>query len=341
MDAQVVQEFNGETGKWDTLPPDPPAAETTPEVKPAVVEPPDADDAPPVAAKTTTEKPAEKKPRNDPQARIDQAIARQKEAERKAEAAEARARELEARTTPEPKPAAKPELVKSDKFLSFQKWVETHPEANESDDPLRDYNEAFYDHKRGIERQQEAEQRETAAIETSFRSEVDAFSAKFAEAVQADPEVEKRINQRLLQVRPVNRMTKADKDYIRSLQTTNPPEADRLAFESFLASQWLASDHPVQLLEHLSDPKEFQRLATLPPDRVIRELAKVEAGFSAAPAEPAPKPSPITSKAKPPITPVGSSPHVPDDSPSDDDSDDEWARKENARVLRQRRALRG
>ena len=68
------------------------------------------------------------------------------------------------------------------------------------------------------------------------------------------------------------------------------------------------------MLLHLSNPDEIQRLATLPPLHVMRELARIDVGHGAAPAAPAPK-APILSKAKPPIQPLGSSSVATDEPP--------------------------
>lgn len=284
------------------------------------------------AGEKPVEEPA-KKPRNDPQARIDQAIARQRDAERRADDAERRARDVEARATREPakepvKAAIKP---KTDEFPSFAAWVEQHPDANESDDPLRDYNKAHYAHMREQERQQEADQKVTEQNEQTFKVKAAAFSERLDKAIEADKEVLSRINPRLMQVRPYGQLTKADKDLIRAI--ADPVERDRVAFECFLAEQWIDSDHAVPILEYLSDPKEFQRLATLPPNAVIRELAKREAGFTAA----SPKDSgPVVeskpaSKAQPPIKPLGGAPRVPDDEGSEEEPVESFIRRENSK----------
>lgn len=326
MDAQVVQEFNGDTGKWDTLPPDPPA-DATPKETPAA---PVSDDAPkaPVVEAKAAEKVA--KPRNDSQARIDQAIARQREAERKAEDAERRARELETRTKPEAK--TEPKAAAPDRFATLAEYVADNPDAS-----LEDWIEARDTWKDQRREAAQREQQDTQRADQTFTAKATAFRERWTAAPE---DVRAKLDPALFGVKPYSTLTKADKEIIRAIP--DPAERDAVAFRCFLADHWIESEHAIALLEHLSDPEQFQRLATLPPNQVIRALAKLEAGFGAAtPAEPAPKPKARTSQAAPPITPLGSSPHVPDDGPLDEDDDETWRKKEEARVLRQRRSGRG
>lgn len=343
MDAPVIQEFNGDTGKWDTVPPDPPV-ETKTAV--AVIDPVEDDDAPPAAKPAVPEwdseqrRPTNAEARKDPKARIAQQSWDQRDAERRATSlAEENARlkaDLDAARKPAaPKEAPKPAAAAPDEFPTFQRWLEAHPDAQGSEDPLRDYNKAHFAHLRGIEQQQEQASRETQVIEQTFTSKATAFSEQFATAVKADPDLPSRINSELLTVRPYSLLTAQDKAAIRALP--DPAVRDRVAFMCFLADHWLDSPHATAILEHVSDPKEFQRLATLPPAQVVRSLATFEAGLGAARPGSAPKPKSITAAVPDPIQPVGSSPQQSDDSPAETDSDEEWLRKENARLLRQRR----
>src|SRR6185295_19331999 len=135
----IVQEQNDQ-GQWIDIAPDTPMFERA---KPAPTSD-QGDDAeegvetpPPAAAKPaegTADKPAadskKGKPRHDPEARISQAVDRQREAERRAEEAERRARDLEARTAPKPEPTKPPVAAKPDKFPNYEKYVETNPDAS-------------------------------------------------------------------------------------------------------------------------------------------------------------------------------------------------------------------
>lgn len=267
-------------------------------------------------------KAAEKKPRNDPQARIDQAIARQREAERRAEEAQRRADEAERRAS-QAKPV-EPEPVKADKFPSYAQYLESTPDAT-----LEDWIDARDDWKDQRREVKTREQQETQQLEQTFTTRASRFSDAYATAAAADPDLPTRIDTQLLSVRPYSNLTTADKELIRKIPDAR--ERDAVAFRCFLADQWIESEHAVALLEHLSDPSVFQRLATLPPNQVIRALATYEAGLNAAPRKDASgsvveaKPA---SKARPPFKPLGTTGHVAAD---DAGSDDEPVEKHFAR----------
>jgi hypothetical protein len=230
MEQQVVQEFNAESGKWDVMPPEAPV-----EAKPAVEPPADVDDPPSKATPAVEAKavPDAKvaKPRNDPQARIDQVIAKQKDAERRLADAERRAEDAERRAAATKEPVTEPAkaAATSDDFPSLTRWLEQHPESANSDDPLRDYNRAFYTHMRNEERKQEADAKQSAHVEQTFATKVHTFSTKYADAITADPDRESRIDKGLLQVRPYSLMTAADKAIIRNLARSrrNSPTISR------------------------------------------------------------------------------------------------------------------
>lgn len=266
-------------------------------------------------------KPAEKKPRNDPDARIAQAIGRQREAERRADEAQRRADDAERRAQQARPVESKPvEAPKADKFPTYAQYLDTHADAS-----LEDYMDARDDWKDQRRETKFREQREVEQLEQSFTTRATKFSDQYAAAKEADPDLPSRIDTNLLTVKPYSTLTAADKDLIR--QIPNKQDREMVAFRCFLADQWLESEHAVALLEHISDPSVFQRLATLPPNQVIRELAKVEAGFGAAPRKDASgsvaeiKPA---SKARPPFKPLGTTSHVAAD---DEGSDEEPVEK--------------
>lgn len=307
----AVQEFDGATQSWITPEADP--VVETPAVE--AVEAPEAEPVEVVAEAT-------KKPRDDPKARMLDATAKEAAAKRerdeaKAESAKLQARiaELEARTAPKPElkaPAAQVDDAEPtvDQFDSYEKFVKA---------------QARWEARQEIRQQEQSRQMHEVAQarEHQIRAVDQQFSERYQAILTKDPDFASKVDARLL----------------------NTPRAGVLAdpskatFGNFLVEQVFQSEQPDALLLHLSDPAVVQRLATLPPVQVIRELAKVELG-AASPAGPALK-VPAISHAKPPIKPVGSSPQVTSDEPSEEDSDDEWLRKENARLLRQRRASRG
>lgn len=277
-------------------------------------------------------RPTNAEARKDPQARIRQQVWDQREAERRADAAERRAADAERREQERTRelaalkaPAKPAEPPKPDKFPTYAVYLESHPDA-----ALEDYMDARDDWR---DTRRDAKTRETTEAEraeTTFRQKASTFGERFAEAAKADPDIEQRIDRELLSVRPYSSLTAQDKELIRNIP--DPATRDLVAFRCFLADQWIDSEHAVQLLEHLSDAKQFQRLATLPPNHVIRELAKFEAGLGAAfrkDSGPAPRPS--ASQANAPIKPLGTSPHGAADEGSDDEPFEKFFQRENAR----------
>jgi hypothetical protein len=277
----------------------------------------------------TTAKP-DKKPRHDPQARVADAVAKQREAERRAEQAEQRAQALEQERRPAPPAppraeAAPAPAAPAEKFPRFDAWSATHPEATHDD--YLDARDEWRDVRTETVQRDRAD---TAQRTQAFETRASTFGQRYAEAVQADATLSQRINPQLLTAKPLSTLTREDKAIISAIP--DKAQRDQFAFLCFLADQWIDSDHAVALLEHVSDPREFQRLATLPPDQVIRTLARLEAGFAAAPGSRGPVAKPQASQAHPPIKPLGSAPRSPDaDDGSDDEPFEKFLTRENAK----------
>jgi hypothetical protein len=86
-----------------------------------------------------------------------------------------------------------------------------------------------------------------------------------------------------------------------------------ITFGNLVADQLLASDHPVQLLRHLSDPTEAARLSKLDPPALLKEIGKIEAGFTAGGEKPGPAAPKLITDAPRPATTLGTRPAVPTD----------------------------
>lgn len=314
----AVQEYDSATREWVTPAADP--VVETPAAEPVVEEP--------AAAEPVAE--VKPKPRNDPKARVEQATAKEAAAKRerdeaKAEAAKLQARiaELEARTAPKPQPVARPQAAPD----AEPDPTDTTKYADGQFDRQYLKDQARWEARQELA-QRDALQRQQAAMEARAQ-QVQAVDRQFSERYQAvlakDPEFASKVDPRLLNTP-------------RAGVLANPAEA---TFGNFLVEQVFQSEQPDVLLLHLSDPAVVQRLATLPPAVVIRELAKLEVSHGAASsAAPASK-APAISQAKAPIRPVGSSPLVSSDEPGDEASDEEWRRHWEAAELRKRRAGRG
>ncbi len=124
----------------------------------------------------------------------------------------------------------------------------------------------------------------------------------------AHPEVLEQISPRLLQTPPLSAL---------------PTGAPR-TFGNYLIEQAFKSENTRQILIHLSNDQEVQRLATLPPDEVVWEIARLDRSFTASPAAASTgtvtKPQPL-SQAKPVFSPVaGSATKAASDGPPGDDA---------------------
>jgi hypothetical protein len=264
------------------------------------------------------------KPRNDVQARIDQAIKSQRDAERRAEAAERRAQELEAARKPEtPPPQPKPpQPPPPPQAAADPDDPEPDPEnlavyADGQFDRKYLKDQARWEARQEYKAAELARQRFTA--EQARTRELETHATKFTERLTAadaeDPGFMDRVHPKLAGAKPISALA----------------PGERPTFANFLAEQVFRSEHPRDLMLHLSDEAEVQRLATLPPDDVIRDLARFEARLGAA-SPAAPAPSVAVSHAKPPIQPLGSSPHAADPTElSDDLPIEEWIKRGNAK----------
>lgn len=279
---------------------------------------------PEASTEAAPEAPKAAKPRNDPQARIDELTRLRRDAERRAEDAERRARDLEARMTPKPeppKPAPKADLEPDPTNL------QTYPEGQYDRKFLAD--QARWAARQELQHVQRTQQEHAASTrrEQQFHTRAAALRPKIQAAVAKDPEFLQKIDQRLYTTLPA------------SVLGPNEP----VTFDNFLVEQILDVDDPEAVLLHLSQPDVYQRLATLPPAQVIRELVRFDTGHGAASPDrgSAPASKPVTSQAKPPIRPLDGSPPAADPYEITDDlSVDEHIRRANAIEERTRRARR-
>lgn len=138
------------------------------------------------------------------------------------------------------------------------------------------------------ERTQAAERQRTEHIQT-FETRAAQSRDKLQAALKSDPSVMDGVDPGLLSLRPSIALAPG--------QPTT--------FGNAVADWVTSTDYPVELLKHLSDHAEVQRLADLPPQSFLREQGRIEAGFaSATKADPTPKEptKSITSAPEPPTT---------------------------------------
>jgi fused signal recognition particle receptor len=265
------------------------------------------------------------KPRHDPRARMLEATRKEAEAKREAaalasELAQLRGELESLRQSAKPKPerpaphAAAPDddpadpKPRSENFEEYEDFVDARARwaARQELSSKAKENAA-----------KQAAQRGEEAKAQRFRT----FAERWQKAAEANPEFVDRVKESEVgNVRPVSA-------YPREEWSALPAEEKARAF---VAEEIISSDVAPRLLLHLSEhPEEFQRIASLPPHEVVRQIAILETRLNAAPAGTA---QAEVSKAKPPIRPVMGSPHTAtDEEPDDPDAYIAWA---NARDRR-------
>lgn len=306
------------------------AANLAPVVDDTVVE---SDDEAPAVAVIEPKVEPKPNPRKDPQARVEAATAKEAAAKRerdeaKAESAKLQARiaELEAKALPKvepkPAPASMPTKAEWERYRAMPDAPKLEEFAN-----YEDWNVAttlFVADKRDDEREHSRQEKAAQQWREDQNKKIDhEFGERWSAAIAEDPSFTERVN-------PILRNTQRVGALLKDAVPT---------FDNFLVEQIFRSPHPKALALHLSDPQTYQRLATLHPMNVIEELAIFNHSQSAA-SHPASAPkAPAVSHAKPPITPVGSSPVAADPNElTGEESVDEHIRKMNAVERRARRA---
>jgi hypothetical protein len=237
--------------------------------------------------------PVKAKRRSDPTEAVKSAVAKQREAERRAEAAEARMQAMAEPIRTAPTPGG-------GDWARF-KQIPGVPTVDQFD-AYEDYSMAMSafvadvrHHERDVERAQSYQQHQ-------YEQTQQAQTAQW--------------NGRLQEARAEN----ANFDSSLNPDTPMSLPMQHLAMES---------PHGIQILQWLSaHPDESQRISTLHPAETYREMGKLEARLEAAPSRASAR---VVSNAKPPIRPLGTSPHQTDAfAVSDDTSFDEHFRRMNA-----------
>ena len=252
------------------------------------------DDAPSVEASADVPgvAPIKAKRRSDPTEAVKSAVAKQREAERRAEAAEAR---MQAMAEP-----IRTDTPGGGDWARF-KQIPGVPTVDQFD-AYEDYSMAMSAFVADVRHQERDAARAQSYQQHQYEQTQQAQKAQW--------------NGRLEDARSQN------PDFDASLNPDTPMS---------LPMQHLAMDSPVgiQILQWLSaHPDESQRISTLHPAETYREMGKLEARLEAAPVRASAR---AVSAAKPPIRPLGTSPHVTDAfAVSDDTSFDEHFRRMNA-----------
>lgn len=226
--------------------------------------------------------------------------------------------------------------VAAAKFPKYAEWLQAG-----NDGELEDWVDARDAWKEARTTQANAVEAERREHSRQFTATASTFNERMAPVLEADPEFYERIDPRLTETPAMSAL----------------PKGTKPTLGNFLVEQVLRSEFPKALMEHLSEKKVIQRLVTLQPGDIIREIAKFELSLGGAAARstgPAARATdddedeesspaaaaPLTSRAHPPAKPVRGSSHEhssPDEEPGEDASDDDWYRwqkKQDAKAAR-------
>ena len=237
--------------------------------------------------------PVKAKRRSDPTEAVKSAVAKQREAERRADAAEARVQSLV-------QPIDEKATPGGGDWARF-KQIPGVP-ALENFDAYEDYSMAMSAFVADVRHHERDAERASAYQAHQHQQAKDAQTSQW--------------NNRLDEARG------QDPDFDSSLNPDTPMS---------LPMQHLAMESPqgIQILQWLSaNPEESQRISSLHPAETYREMGKLEARLEAAPSRASAR---AVSNARPPIRPLGTSPHVNDAfAVTDEMSFDEHFRRSNA-----------
>lgn len=246
-----------------------------------------------------------KKARNDPQARIDEITAKHREAERERDAARA---ELAALRRPVEQPIAKPAVAEAEPDATD---TTTYPGGEYDPKYLRDIGrfEARKEFNRlqGARDADTARERQVSSVEAKLGDYSKRVLAGFKTPKERDAFLE-TLSPELHALRP---------SYVEAILNKDFNPSAPIPAANVIADQIVEFEHPDRALAYLNDhPDDFQRLLTLHPIAIVREMGKLEERLSAAPSRPATEPP--KSNARPPIQRVESAPLVADRPPAED-----------------------
>lgn len=299
-----------------------PAVSTPPPA--SVVATQEADDAAPVDAPSESPQP---KPRHSVQARIDKAVAQQREAERRAEAAE---RALQQYAQPQPAQQAQPRREEP----SYTRPKPSEAEIGTRYESYPDFIEDLADWKLEQRDAVQAERHYQQQIAERHEAHATTFAERIAQAEETNPQWWSQISPTIAGLRPSSVFSVQEARAIADAAREGHAEARQIIAQARMADQIFTSDAATELMAYFSQHEpEFQRLSTLPPDRLNREMGKLEAILSRqAAASPGSAPRRSISQAPAPIKPVGTSASAAGADPFTDDLDvDEHIRVMNAR----------
>lgn len=286
-----------------------------------------------------------KEKRENPVARMNDATA--KEAEAKRERDEARAEnarlkaDLEAARRPAQQPVAEPPKPQARAVEQPAEDAPPHP-ADAEKYPAGEYDPKYLEDRidwgvrTGLSRAQQAnDARQSRERQVSG---VEAKMGDYSKRVGAEfPDVEAR-NAFLETLKP--EIAALRPSYVEALLNKDFDPRAPLAPQHVIADQIIEFEKPAAALAYLNAHADFfQRLLTLHPIAIVREMGKLEERLSGSAAAPPTRtaPEPAVSKARPPVQRVESAPIVSDDPPGDDATDEQHVAYMNRKEAAARR----
>jgi len=187
-----------------------------------------------------------------------------------------------------------------------------------------DYVEDLTDWKVEQRDAQRQEHEQRASIQQRHEQYAETFAGRIAKAEETDPAFWSKMSPAVVNLRPSSALAPGE----------SPTAMNAIADVIF------TSDYSTDLMAHFSQhDRDFQRLSTLPPNMLYRELGRLEARFHRPEAaQSGPAPATPVSQAPAPIKPVGRAASSGDPLELSDDLDvDDYIRRANARDKKQAR----
>lgn len=265
------------------------------------------------------------KPRNNPKARVEQAVSRQRDAERRLADSETRISDLEARLARPREETRGDSRPREERRPSDRERYMAMPGAPKQGD-YADYGEFVADQTLFLEEQRHRERtnnqaaRQSTAGAEQMRTKLNsAFNGLIQTAVKSDPAFIENISPEVMDIPTFD-----------VLQRGERPTGWHVVGEEIRRST-LA---PAVMQYFTANPQILQRIATLPPREITRTMAILESRIAAASTGPAAGRD--MSQAHPPIRPERGAPQLTGDEGSDSESVEAHIKRENALDRRRR-----
>jgi hypothetical protein len=313
----------------------PPLEQVAPVEAPAVVVDEPIEPEPLDAAEDTEQPEPQKKDRRSLQAKIDAQTAKQRQAERERDEYRTRLEALERAQPKREEPAkAEPQYTRAkpteaeigSKYADYPAYIED----------LTDWKLEQRDAQQAAQQEQRAIHERRRAIETQHESQTKQFRSRVDTTIKDNPQWWATIDPEVKRLAPSAeydpRNLQEAHAALRSSDPRDREEATAFLGRTAIADVLLSSEYALEVMATLT-AKDIQRLSTLPPNQLFREMGRLEGSVTRPAAAPSgPAPVKAISHAPAPIKPVGTAASTGERNPLEEDLDiDEHIRVMNAR----------